>query len=154
MLELLFIKTFAPVNLTEGMISPKVVRQSKNISLLVFFMRQAILAWYKIQRCAGRIGNAVLLYPLNDPWAVFFEGAEELSQAELGPMSFAATVRHQLPYGKSAVHVIRPKIFKKANEAGFKNSSTVKGDYSVRSVLVIVSRALTRHFVFVRDFKI
>jgi antitoxin VapB len=27
----------------------------------------------------GRVGNAVLLYPLNDPWAVFFEGAEELS---------------------------------------------------------------------------
>jgi antitoxin VapB len=27
----------------------------------------------------GRVGNAVLLYPLSDPWAVFFEGAKELS---------------------------------------------------------------------------
>lgn len=27
----------------------------------------------------GRIGNAVLLYPLDAPWSVFFEGAEELS---------------------------------------------------------------------------
>lgn len=34
----------------------------------------------------GRVGNAVILYPLNDPWAVFFEGAEELAQAELGPL--------------------------------------------------------------------
>ena len=34
----------------------------------------------------GRVGNAVLLYPLNDPWAVFFEGAEELSKADLGPL--------------------------------------------------------------------
>ncbi|MFN7903809.1 MAG: antitoxin [Pseudobdellovibrionaceae bacterium] len=30
----------------------------------------------------GRVGNAVLLYPLNDPWAVFFEGAEELALAD------------------------------------------------------------------------
>ena len=30
----------------------------------------------------GRVGNAVLLYPLNDPWAVFFEGAKELSDLE------------------------------------------------------------------------
>ncbi len=30
----------------------------------------------------GRIGNAVLLYPLNDPWAAFFEGARELSDIE------------------------------------------------------------------------
>ena len=36
----------------------------------------------------GRVGNAVLLYPLNDPWAVFFEGAKELSDLE--PL-----VRHQ-----------------------------------------------------------
>jgi antitoxin VapB len=34
----------------------------------------------------GRVGNAVLLYPLNDPWAVFFEGAEELSLADLRPI--------------------------------------------------------------------
>lgn len=34
----------------------------------------------------GRVGNAVLLYPLNDPWAVFFDGADELSQADLGPI--------------------------------------------------------------------
>jgi len=34
----------------------------------------------------GRVGNAVLLYPLNDPWAVFFEGAEELSQSKLDPI--------------------------------------------------------------------
>lgn len=34
----------------------------------------------------GRVGNAVILYPLNDPWAVFFEGAEELAQAELVPL--------------------------------------------------------------------
>jgi antitoxin VapB len=34
----------------------------------------------------GRVGNAVLLYPLNDPWAVFFEGAEELKQAKLAPL--------------------------------------------------------------------
>ncbi len=34
----------------------------------------------------GRVGNAVILYSLNDPWAVFFEGAEELSRAELGPL--------------------------------------------------------------------
>ncbi|MFZ4403161.1 MAG: antitoxin [Pseudobdellovibrionaceae bacterium] len=34
----------------------------------------------------GRVGNAVILYPLNDPWGVFFEGAEELSQAKLGPL--------------------------------------------------------------------
>jgi tRNA(fMet)-specific endonuclease VapC len=30
----------------------------------------------------GRVGNAVLLYPLSDPWAVFFQGAEELSDLE------------------------------------------------------------------------
>ncbi len=30
----------------------------------------------------GRVGNAVLLYPLNDPWVVFFEGAKELSDLE------------------------------------------------------------------------
>ncbi len=35
----------------------------------------------------GRVGNAVLLYPLNDPWAVVFEGAEELAHADLGPMA-------------------------------------------------------------------
>ncbi len=34
----------------------------------------------------GRVGNAVILYPLNDPWAVFFEGAEELAQGGLGPL--------------------------------------------------------------------
>lgn len=34
----------------------------------------------------GRVGNAVILYPLNDPWAVFFEGAEELAQADLDPL--------------------------------------------------------------------
>ncbi len=34
----------------------------------------------------GRMGNAVLLYPLDDPWAVFFEGAEELSHTELPPI--------------------------------------------------------------------
>ena len=34
----------------------------------------------------GRVGNAVLLYPLDDPWAVFFEGAEELSKADLGSL--------------------------------------------------------------------
>jgi antitoxin VapB len=33
----------------------------------------------------GRVGNAVILFPLSDPWAVFFEGAEELSKAELTP---------------------------------------------------------------------
>ena len=38
----------------------------------------------------GRVGNAVLLYPLNDPWAVFFEGAQELSKSDLGPLE-----RHQ-----------------------------------------------------------
>jgi antitoxin VapB len=34
----------------------------------------------------GRVGNAVLLYPLNDPWAVFFAGANELSQPDLEPL--------------------------------------------------------------------
>ncbi len=34
----------------------------------------------------GRAGNAVILYPLNDPWAIFFVGAEELAQADLGPL--------------------------------------------------------------------
>lgn len=34
----------------------------------------------------GRVGNGVLLYPLNDPWAVFFEGAEELSRSDMKPL--------------------------------------------------------------------
>jgi antitoxin VapB len=35
----------------------------------------------------GRVGNAVILYPLNDPWAIFFEGAEELFRADLKPIA-------------------------------------------------------------------
>jgi len=31
----------------------------------------------------GRVGNSVILYPLNDPWALFFEGAKELSKSDL-----------------------------------------------------------------------
>jgi antitoxin VapB len=31
----------------------------------------------------GRAGNAVILYPLNDPWAMFFEGAKELAESDL-----------------------------------------------------------------------
>lgn len=31
----------------------------------------------------GRVGNSVILYPLNDPWALFFEGAKELSDSDL-----------------------------------------------------------------------
>ena len=31
----------------------------------------------------GRVGNSVILFPLNDPWALFFEGARELSETDL-----------------------------------------------------------------------
>ena len=30
----------------------------------------------------GRVGNSVILYPLDDPWAIFFEGAKELSEMD------------------------------------------------------------------------
>jgi antitoxin VapB len=34
----------------------------------------------------GRVGNSVILFPLNDPWSIFFEGAEELAESDLGPI--------------------------------------------------------------------
>lgn len=38
----------------------------------------------------GRMGKAVVLYPLDDPWAVFFEGAKELADSDLPELK-----RHQ-----------------------------------------------------------
>ena len=34
----------------------------------------------------GRVGSAVILYPLDDPWALFFEGAAELAESPLEPL--------------------------------------------------------------------
>ena len=44
----------------------------------------------------GRVGNSVILYPLNDPWAIFFEGAKELSDMDEFDREQAQTPRKGL----------------------------------------------------------